>query len=111
MATDDNVNIDAVIEQLLEIRKNPKLEKIDLKESDIRIIVHKVRAIFLSQSVLLELGKTSNSDHFSQFLLLGISPIEAPLKVCGDTHGQFTDLLRLFDANGYPPDVNYLFLG
>lgn len=73
MATDDNVNIDAVIEQLLEIRKNPKLEKIDLKESDIRIIVHKVREIFLSQSVLLELGKTSNSDHSSQFFLLEIS--------------------------------------
>lgn len=67
MATDDNVNIDAVIEQLLEIRKNPKLEKIDLKENDIRRIVYKAREIFLSQSVLLELGKISNTDHWSQF--------------------------------------------
>jgi serine/threonine-protein phosphatase PP1 catalytic subunit len=37
--------------------------------------------------------------------------IEAPLKICGDTHGQFADLLRLFDANGYPREANYLFLG
>ena len=57
MATDDNVNIDGVIEQLLEVRKHPKLEKIELKENDIRTIIHKAREIFLSQPVLLELGK------------------------------------------------------
>ncbi len=57
MATDENVNIDAVIEQLLEVRKHPKIEKVELKENDIRLIIHKAREIFLSQSVLLELGK------------------------------------------------------
>lgn len=59
MAADDNVNIDAVIEQLLEVRKHPKLDKIDLKENDIRVIVHKARDIFLSQPVLLELGRSA----------------------------------------------------
>ena len=57
MATDENVNIDAIVEQLLEVRKHPKLEKIELKENDIRLIVQKAREIFLSQPVLLELGK------------------------------------------------------
>jgi len=46
---------------------------------------------FISQPVLLDL--------------------EAPLKIVGDIHGQYYDLLRLFEYGGFPPDANYLFLG
>ncbi|KAI7844809.1 hypothetical protein COHA_001689 [Chlorella ohadii] len=39
-------------------------------------------------------------------------PVDTHLTVCGDTHGQFYDLLRIFDLNGLPSETNpYLFNG
>ncbi len=60
-------------------------------EAEIRGLCVKSREVFMQQPILLEL--------------------EAPIKVCGDIHGQYYDLLRLFEYGSFPPDANYLFLG
>ena len=86
-----NINIDSIIQRLLDLKKSKYFPKQVLTENEIRGLCAKSREVFLSQPNLLEL--------------------EAPIKVCGDIHGQFPDLIRLFECGGYPPDSNYLFLG
>ncbi len=83
-------NIDMIILKLLSVR-NKKNKEVKLEYNEIIWLCEEVTKIFLNQPVCLNL--------------------ESPVNVCGDIHGQYSDLIRLFEAGGYPPDVNYLFLG
>merc|ERR1712018_694859 len=85
------INIDNIIQRLLEVRGSRPGKTVQMTEAEVRGLCLKSRELFLQQPILLEL--------------------EAPLKICGDIHGQYTDLLRLFEYGGFPPEANYLFLG
>lgn len=60
--------------------------QVNLLEEEIKQLCLQARQIFLSQAPLLEL--------------------DAPIKICGDIHGQYHDLLRLFEYGGFPPTSN-----
>ena len=85
------MNVDSIIEKLLSVRGNKPGKQVDLKEEEIKFLIDKSLPIIKEQKMLVEL--------------------EAPLHVCGDIHGQYYDLLRIFEHCGYPGEYNYLFLG
>jgi len=82
---------DAALKLLLSVQNAPPGTEVNIPEELIITIVRATREIFISQPMLIE--------------------VDAPINICGDTHGQYSDLLRLFEIGGFPPDANYLFLG
>jgi len=83
--------VDEILASLLQVRSARPGKEVVLPERQITLLCHAARDIFIQQPILLEL--------------------EAPIKIVGDVHGQYYDLLRLFEYGGFPPEANYLFLG
>ncbi|KAL2175975.1 Metallo-dependent phosphatase-like protein [Thermothelomyces heterothallicus CBS 202.75] len=87
-----DIDLDDFIKRLLDAAYAGKVTKsVCLKNAEITAICHRAREVLLTQPALLEL--------------------DAPVKIVGDVHGQYTDLIRMFEMCGFPPKSNYLFLG
>ena len=83
--------IDQLYNNLISLKQSNYTKKLDIKEKDCELIIKESYNLLLNDPVLIEL--------------------KAPLCICGDIHGQFYDLLRIFEILNYPPNTNYLFLG
>jgi serine/threonine-protein phosphatase PP1 catalytic subunit len=87
-----SLDVDDFIRRLLDDGYTRKVNRsLCLKRAEVVAICQAAREIFLLQPTLIEL-----------------SP---PVKIVGDVHGQYSDLIRLFEMCGFPPASNYLFLG
>jgi serine/threonine-protein phosphatase 6 catalytic subunit len=77
----------ADIDNWLETVKNGTI----LPERELRILCEKVKEILIEES--------------------NVQPVKAPVTICGDIHGQFHDLLELFNKGGEIPQSRYIFMG
>ena len=81
----DEAWVDGIIDTLLSARSKKPGTPTDLPVQEVLTLCNLAREVLMSQPMLLELG--------------------APIKICGDIHGQYNDLLRLFEYGGFPPEV------
>ncbi|CAO3608200.1 unnamed protein product [Mucor hiemalis] len=87
-----HADIDSCISRLIGVGQQKHIGKsVCITNEEMIAICRYSYDIFLSQPPLLELN--------------------AGVKIVGDIHGQYTDLMRLFQMSGFPPSSNFLFLG
>ena len=86
------LNIHNMLDELLAVRnRHPVDQHVLLQAEQMHYLCASAAEMFLEQPMLLEFG--------------------APVKLCGDVHGQYHDLLWIFEHGGYPPQANFRFLG
>jgi serine/threonine-protein phosphatase PP1 catalytic subunit len=78
-------------EKLIDSRKGEICSNVKISEREVITVIDKAFPIIEKEESMLEL--------------------EPPLYICGDIHGQFYDLLRVFEILKYPPESKFLFLG
>lgn len=83
--------VDFIIKKLTKDETYVPGNYINIDQESIVSLIVKSKEIISKQPVLLEL--------------------QGPINILGDIHGQYYDLLRLFEFGGSPPSSNYLFLG
>merc|ERR1712166_1420682 len=85
------VDVDRIIDELTSAKQQHPGQHSNLSEAEVRHLIVTAREIIASEPTLLHL--------------------RAPIKLVGDIHAQFFDLLRIFEFGGKPPQQAYLFLG
>ena len=79
----DKNRLELIKEQLLSVADKPPRTEVMLTQDDITFLCQTVTAIFQQIKPLVR--------------------VEAPVTICGYTHGQYSDLLRILEIGGMPP--------
>ena len=76
-------------------------------------ILANLKAHFLKEGLLAERDAAEIVNRAATILRKepNLLRLNDPITVCGDVHGQFYDLCKLFEIGGDPHDQQYLFLG
>ena len=84
--------IETCLEKLLAMRTASPRTKVDLPLDDIYELIRITREVLLQQDMLIQTN--------------------APICICGDTHGQYYDLMTAFEKMGTPAGKRtFVFLG
>jgi len=78
--------------------------KIDLDECIERVMKRELLGVELIREICSKLKEMLINES-------NVHHIQAPVTVVGDVHGQFYDVLEIFNVGGFAPSTNYLFLG
>jgi serine/threonine-protein phosphatase PP1 catalytic subunit len=90
------MNVDSIIERLCAVKAQRAGTAVQLAEREAAVLVAAAEAVI-----------SGPADAPKPLVL----ELQAPLQIVGDIHGQYVDLLRLFEFKGMPPNASYLFLG
>jgi serine/threonine-protein phosphatase PP1 catalytic subunit len=86
------LNLDSIIERLVSVKTARPGTSVPITDKEAAALVAAAEEVISKQPVLLQL--------------------EAPIQIIGDIHGQYSDLLRMFDFCGLPGNgAKYLLLG
>ena len=88
---EENDDISKIMKKLKKARKGAICQELRIREGECDYVVEKAYDILKNEDSMLK--------------------VSAPLYICGDIHGQYYDLLRVFDILNYPPKSTFLFLG
>ena len=86
---ENNNRVELIKEQLLSVADKPPRTEVILSQEDITFLCQSALEIFKKEKPLRR--------------------VEAPITICGDTHGQYSDLLRILEIGGMPPKTQYFF--
>ena len=79
------------LDKIFKLLNKNKSNSYKISNSDISFLIQNSIKLFLKEPNIIE--------------------IKAPYYICGDIHGQFPDLLNIFEKTEYPPNSRFLFLG